>query len=427
MTSRQKVVVFDKFLGLNTKQDPMELTASRKRVDLVVAQDIDITDENKVRRRKGYIPHRAVANRKIWANKNLFLSVEGTNLVKINTVASPVYYADGKVTGKFDIAGTHTDWAVEEPAGKPSLSNASGSLYAGNYEVAVTYIHSDGRESSTVSSERVVVSSGGIAVTNIPVPVDASIATVRLYRTEANGEQLRFVKEVSAGTTSATLTSRTVGAPLVTQFKSPPPVSKYIAYSSSRLTVAVDNYLYLSDPYSYHLFDLRTGYLVFPEDINMVVATDHGVYVSAGAMFFVDLNAELSPFRRVSDYPAITGTEFFINGSLIGQGQSDGISAGWLAEDGIFVGNANGDVRNLTDDSIDIGASVGGAAIARRTNGISQIITSMRQPQRQNVYVSDVDAPTVKKRSILEDFNVVDAETREAIVDIDGEPLIYQE
>lgn len=449
MTTRQKTVTLRRFLGLNKRDDPMELRADGRGYELVEATNVDITNKGRLRRRPGYTPQRLVSNRKIWANDEVFLSVEGSNLVDVRDFSSTsnvrtdldltgvpafaevledgeVYYSDSSVNGKF-VNGVHTDWEVEQPPGNASLASTNGSLYAGCYQAVITFEHSDGRESGCGKSAEIeLTSTGGIALTNIPVPVDASTSKVNVYVSEPDGNQLYKRASLTAGTTSHNVTSRRTGARLRTQFKDVPPKSTIIAYGGSRLVIAVSEFLLLSEPFSYHLFDYGEGFLSFPAAINAVIPTLKGAYVSAGAMYYVDLSDSTPDLRRVTSKPAISRTEFQIDAHQVSDSEDSGVMAGWVAEDGIYVGSENGSVRNLTYDKIDIGQTNDAAVLVKEAGGISQIIAPLKQPSGTNLGISDVAIATVKKRNIVEDFNVV-TPAGEPLADVDGEPLIYEE
>jgi hypothetical protein len=450
MTSKQKVVTIDRFLGLNLKADPMELRAGRRGYELAQATNVDVTDNFKIRRRKGYTQVRVANVRRIWGNRDVFLSVEDQSLYDVSDLANPVlirsdldaikvpyftevldggdvHYSDGKVNGKF-VNGQHTDWTVEEPYSKPSLGTTSGALYKGCYHVAVTFVHNDGRESGTDASEKVTITAetGGVAVSGIPQPLNANIDHINLYCSEANGTSLYKVKELSVGTSSFNITSRQFGRLLETQYLSPPPPSHLISYCNGRMYVAFENFLFESELYSYHLFNLAENVYTFPEEINGLVATHDGVYVSSGSTYYVNF-AEARPARlqRKSSFGMIPGTEFHIDGQEVGEGERNEVLAGWIAENGVMVGGSNGGLTNLTEKKIDIGDSTLGAAFVRREEGITQIISSVRQPQSGNLRMGDVVTATVKRKGNLEDFNIIDGEG-EALIDEFGNPVVSQ-
>jgi len=422
----------------------MELKATRRGYELTKATNVDITDNRKIRRRKGYAMWRAAAIRKIWANGDHFLSVENNILstadgvtiyrTDMNPVGVPcfteagseVYYSDGKILGKFDEGGNHTDWAVEEPVSWPTLSATGGALYPGCYNVAITFLHNDGRESGTGESAKVdVPNGGGISLTNIPQPVTAGIAKINVYCTESNGGELKKVTSLSPGTSSYTISSRLLGHGLRTQFLSPPPVSSIIAYAGSRIVCAVDEFLMISEPFTYHLFNYGERFLTFPKPINLVAPTEKGLYVSAGAVYFVPISEPKPQRKRVSKYPAISFSNFQVDGSEVGEGERDEVFAGWVAENGIIIGSEAGSVQNLTEGQIDIGVASQASAMARKTNGVTQIITSLKQPSGQNINMGDTAIATVKKRGVLEDFNLIDQDGN-PVIDQDDKPVIFQ-
>ena len=443
MTSRQKTIRFDDFKGLKLKEDPYGL----KKGDLVKAENIDITDAGKVRRRGGFTFEREVANRKIWGGNGLLLSVEGSNLISLNASLTPttirsdlhptevldfcevgtdIYYSGLFVNGKFT-DGVHTDWEVEAPSGMPVFTAGLGGLYEGCYHFAMTYEHSDGRESGCGKSVKTSVTAGqSISLSSIPQPSDADIAYIRLYLSEANSETLRLYAKIAVGTTSLNMTSRRRGDELTTQYLRPPPKGQYIGFCASRMLVAAGSALFFSRPFSYHLFDLTTDYISLSADINMVATTANGAFLSAGKTYYLDLGGEYPTIREISAAKAITGSLSYTNAQDIGTGNAEGIVPVWVSEEGIVYGTVEGRISNLSEGAIGIGQANNGATLPRDDNGITQIISTVRGSENQNMFIGDTVTATVRKREVVEGFNFIGPDG-EAVVDGNGEPIIYEE
>lgn len=447
MTTRQKVITLKEFKGLNLKGDPAELDFG----ELVKANNIDITDKKKVRLRKGQTRIDETGTRKLWADGKgrMLLAVQGADLVyydvnlSTSTVRSGInlnqipdfelvgtdaYYTDGINTGRVLKDGTDADWKVEEPGGTPALSSAGGSLYAGTYHVAVTYVHADGRESGTGESAQVTVNSG-IALSNIPVPVSANIATKRIYATEANGLQLRFVAEVSAATTSYTITSRRMGDTLDKQFLCPPPAGTQVAFTRSRLFVAQGPYVFASIPYSYHLFDVRYEYFAFSEDVELMARTETGLYISADQLYFIDLTGEDASPRVISTSKAIPGTKTYIPSEDIGEGEPGEMLPCFAMENGIMLGSNDGSLTNTTESTLELGKIASGASMYRKEGGITQIVTTLRgvgTERGANLYEDPTTIGTIKQGVSLESFNLIDHEGK-PVIDHETKPVVYQE
>jgi hypothetical protein len=420
MTSRQRTISLKKFLGLNLKLDPMEFGRDSWQTK---AENIDITDANKIRTRRGQTLIRSADIRSLHGNRYVMLGVEGQQLAQYpaNDPATPTtiradlhptaacvfvdiedetYYSDGRVVGKF-VRETPTDWLVEVPPGSPSLAAVNGGLAAGCYFVNVTFTHLDGRESGCLSSVKIdLAADSGIRLTNIPQPVSSNIGAVNIYCSDANSSTLYLNASLAVGATTHVITERSDSRELTTQFMSGPPRGTALAYSGSRIWVASGRFLYGSMPFTYHLFDYTHDYLVFGEDINLIAYVSAGLFVSADRLYFVSTIEQKNPRRELSEYKAITGTLSFVDGQDLA---GDGIDARlpvWAQEDGIVVGLPNGTIRNLTEGKVDIGSTIQGATLFRKEAGLSQVVSSLIPGHNSSIYTSDTVIAEVKTRGI---------------------------
>jgi len=415
VTTKQKTVAINKFLGLNLKNDPMGL----KKGELVAADNIDIDDNFKPRTRRGFSNVYAGKIRSLHGNDNLMLFVTGVQLysyapvpvlIRSNMhsfnpcafvdVGDETYYCDGLVNGKF-VGEEHVSWAVEEPGGLAQMSAVSGSLYEGCYHINITYLHQDGRESGCGSSLKIDVPAGsGIKLTNIAQPGSSDISKISVYCTEANGSTLYRRAELDVGTTAYTINSKRTDVDLMTQFKRPPPIGEHLAFSGSRVFVATDNFLFASLPFTYHLFDLTKDYWVFPAPITMLAQHQTGVFVSADKLYFLSTVNDEWPLRTISKYKAITGTVTYIDGQEFEE-EIDELLPLWVSQNGVLVGLPNGKVKNLTEGKIDIGESTSGASIVRKESGLSQIVTSVKPGAHDSLYFGDSVVAEIRRGGVI--------------------------
>lgn len=448
MTTNQRTVNLSRFKGLNKKQDPAELDAG----ELVSAVNVDLTDNEKLRLRKGQTRIDANATRKLWADGRgrIMLAVQGTNLVlydknltatvlrsdmsasmvaDFDICGDQVFYADGKVNGRVSFAGTASDWVVEEPPGQPALSSAGGSLYEGLYHVNVTYIHQDGRESGTGESAEINISGGGILLTGISVPVSANIQFKNIYCSDANGLVPRFIAQIPAAQTTYTITSRRTGYTLDKQFMCPPPLATQVAFTQSRIWVASGSYVYGSLPYTYHLYDQRYEYMAFPETVDLLARTESGLYVSADQMYFIDLEGEDPTPRVLSTSKAIVGSKTYMPAEDVGEGDPGEMLPVFTMENGIVYGTRGGTLVNMTKSKLDIGKVSSAATMYRKEGGITQVITSVKGEGANlgaNLYEDPTNITVIRKGTVLESFNLIDHDGL-PVIDKEGKPVVYQE
>lgn len=397
------------------------------------ADNVDIDDEFKVRRRKGLTS--AVAGtslHSLWSNKDNTrafyidngvlkeLTYNGgaysSNTVKsglstsakmyFTEVNEEIYFSNGAVHGKIDIDGNEKDWAVELPASTPTLTySSSGSLIAGRYSVVTTFVHSDGRESGSAKTAATIelTSGGGITVSNLPTAVSSNITKVRIYMTPVNGDMFYFVKEVTEGTTSTTIAgTHTETILLQTHLLSTPSAGKYLCYHRGCIYYAKDKYVHYTEPTQYHLENKRSNWYPFPSEVKMVASVLDGLFVSdEERTYFIAAGdgKEMPDLETVSDFPAIACTPAYIHSTDLEDERVEEVGqlVVWPSPEGICVGTPRGKVINLTEKRIEIGDSSEAAIMLKKQNGITQITTMLRGQGGNNLYASDrADATVIK-------------------------------
>jgi len=153
---------------------------------------------------------------------------------------------------KYNRTACHTVGIVP-PANAPTGTGASnGSLSAGDYKCAYTFVDSDGYESNaSPESAAITVTEGQRINLTIGTSADPKVAKRRIYRTSVNGALLYFDKEVDDNTTtSVALTKSDIelsqGSVLETDHDVPPDDAHLIARRRSRLLLAVGDAFHIS-------------------------------------------------------------------------------------------------------------------------------------------------------------------------------------
>lgn len=153
------------------------------------------------------------------------------------------------------------------------------------------------------------------------------------------------------------------------------PAGQRIAYYKGRLYVAKGKVLYISDALCDH-YDIRTGYRTFENDITMLTAVDKGLYVADGKTWWIP-GASPEEFEKIQvmDVDAVPFTDKVIKGQFIGEG-STGNMALWVSEEGICLGDSEGNVKDLTHNRYAMTPhGLGGAAIRKISGSVHYITT----------------------------------------------------
>ena len=291
-------------------------------------------------------------------------------------VGGEVYYTNGAVTGKI-VSGLDRPWGVERPSGPPSLAAmASGALFAGRYQVAVTFVGTTGEESGCGLNEPVdVADGGGISVTKIPQPISGFVNRIRIYVTEANGEVPYHYADLAVGTTALFIgRSLTLGMALATQFLMPPVPGYALEHYNGRIYIARSNLLFFTEAMAYgHM--RQQNFLAFDDEVRIVKAADPGIFVAtASRTFFLQGSgpADFQLLDRLS-YGAARGAVAELPGRRIL----------WIGAKGPVVATQDGEIEGLTDDQesalrhLAMDDHERGSVAVRDRDGVRQIVAAM--------------------------------------------------
>lgn len=419
--------VIDRFKGLNELADPVRLEPGW----LDTANNVDITDEESIRRRPGVTKISAFTNpRSMYSDGNIHLFAESTNLRSITdindtSVASSVlvsnvdanakfnyakagdriYLTNGQINGMILPDGSYHNWGVETPAGQPALSATGGSFPTDStFHVFVTFIDDLGRESGAGQASTITLSSGGgFNVSSIPVPNSADIIAKSVYVTQPNGDVFYLFRDLPVNQTSLSVTGFSHNTIQETNmFLSGPPSGHDVVYSSGRLWMAVDKYVFWTEPLMYHLFKLRENYFAFPETVNMIIGVENGIYISSDQTYFVSSTDDTPKLNIVSSETAITGTKIQMFGEALQDGSDPSVIAAWASEGGIVIGDENGSVKNITNKAVAFDRNIPyGAMLLRSDGGYSRIVTSLSQGEESDgLRATDYATATIIRCSI---------------------------
>jgi len=394
------VYEFLEFQGLRNTVDPERLNAE----ELEVAQNVDIDDSLAVSRRKGFSAALVAGSASsIWSDGSTCLVVlSGTTLARVlpdwstvtlrtdmsgdpvsySNYGTNVGYSDGKVSGMVQRDGTHRSWGILPPSDQPTATESYGSLPAGRYQYAVTFVRPDGQESGTGPAGVIPVAEGGaIDLSNIPVSDDSGVDKVRIYVSRRDGETLYHYGEYSNGTTTASINDEVpdLAWPLETQFKAPPPPGQAVAEYNGHALVADGSTLYYSEPFAYELFDLRKNFR-FRHPIKLIIPMESGVYLGTSNNIFWLPGQSPSEWKLDEgfSYGAIPGTAHIVSRDMIFKGEGSGPVAVFHSTQGICVAADGGQITNITQEKFTFPEQTMGAGIVRRHRGSVQYLSTLQ-------------------------------------------------
>lgn len=397
-------VTIRNFEGINTVDAKERLGDA----ELRDALNVDIDRAGRIRRRAGFVSRYAGALiRSLWADQDTVLFAEGTELKRLNRdfsatvvatglsgsrkvayvkVNNDIYFSDGVVTGRLNQQFQQRAWGVESPGGQPTLSAGSGTLSAGRYQVAVTFVTASGEESgASLAAVIELPDNSGISFASIPVPVDPDVAFVRLYCSRADGDALYKQADLPVGLGGFVLGSvYDSGMQLKTQFLSPMCAGQKLAYFNGRLLVAAGSVLWYTEPLRYGLTDARYNFVQFADDITVLYAGDSGVHVATetATHYLRGANPVEWTALHILPYGAPSTAAVELPGSYVSiEANTVGV---WQSNNGIVAALDGGAVVNLTEKKVAMPNYAMAASLYREQDGIRQFMAVAKQASEAN-------------------------------------------
>jgi len=371
-------------VGMVNVQTPYKIPADA----LAAATNVDINDEGYIQRRQGYVQIRAGVAHSLYSQGATALYGEGSTIRQLNsdettteivtglsgadiafeTVNGEVYWSNGVQSGKI-AAGVNQAWGL--PAGPiPTVTySAVGVLPAAKYQVAVTYMLSNGEEGGTYQSSQITLASaGGITVT-LPLVVPSGVTHYNIYCTMPNGEVEYHIgtAAVAAGAYAIT-TLATASRTLETQGMDAFPACTELQYFKGRMFGAVGRLVVFSPAMRYRLHRYNRDFFMFPTQVRMIAATDTGLYVSdeVSTYWLGGTDPEQMNLVEVLTYPAIARTKVYDTSTT---------EPMWFSDRGWIRGGENGKAEAAMEKRVLPGVmSPTGAGLFREYNGIRQVV-----------------------------------------------------
>jgi hypothetical protein len=201
------------------------------------------------------------------------------------------YYTNGIQTGLMLADGNDVPWGMIGPGSQPNLTQGiSGELFAGTYQVAITYIADSGEESGTGLAKTIEVAADNSSIFLSDFPASPpGTAFIRVYVSHMDGEGLYRMADLHPAAPHYEIdrVSNTAAFRLQTQFGMAPPPGDILEYHNGRIYIANNNILWFTEPLRYGLVKPMKGFLQFPKRITIVKAVDDGLYVCSDKTYWI--------------------------------------------------------------------------------------------------------------------------------------------
>jgi len=331
------------------------------------------------------------------------LAMPGDRFCTYATDDFSVWWSNGVTSGRIDEdLSVHPFW-IDTPD-PVQLAVGAGALASGRYEVSVTAVDADGRESGASGAVGVNVPTGGALTVNLPA-APAGTVRWRLYVTPPDGDMLYQQAELPASATSASVGNLTQTAKLETQWLHPLLPVQCLRYGHSRLFGLAGNVLIWSEPYRIGLM-ATDNHIVLGSEATLLEPVGDGtegagVWVADHKRTYFMAGADPEAWQQQARYPhaAVPGTSCTVPGSYFGL-ETTGNVAFWMARNGTpCVGLPGGQLMPLREDSLALPVDAERGAVGLMLfEGLHQLLTTTFGASANLASASDSIDATVTRR-----------------------------
>jgi hypothetical protein len=378
------------FKGFRTLNN-VDQSFGKPLTDLDLAANIDFDDRHDLRRRGGITKLNSTATHSAFATDEMALFRQATSLYRMKEdfsggvaikaglttdarmgyVAVPparVFMCDGVFAGWTDGSDVHT-WGIARPTAQPVAAGTSGSLPAGRYQFAVTFIREDGEESGTPRAGVIeLTAKGGIAFSSIPVSSDPDVSQKAIYLTRPGGKDLQRALRIANAATTATYRGAALdlSVRLETLLMGPPGLlGSILGWHHGRALMGAGAFLQFSKTWRPELFH-QDDFKAFTSSVRFVAPVTGGVWVGTAAevAFLRGEDIRDSSYELKAKGAAIRDSVAYVNGSLVGD-KFPGVVPIFATENGVHAGTEDGQLVPITQDYYRIASAFRAAAINR--------------------------------------------------------------
>jgi hypothetical protein len=294
--------------------------------------------------------------------------------------ADSVFWTDGILTGQL-VGSSNRAWGIAVPPAAPTLVQAAGNLFDGQYQCTYTYVRANGEESGAPMTNQITIShsdrtqdgTAAIRATGIVASSDPTVVAINVYCTGANGtEPLRVATTANvSGQVLITDVNAEAGQTLATQFVRPPPAGSALFTHGARVYIVSGNVLYYSDRFAPGWFSPAFNFLPFPAPIAVALPVKNGVFVATteATYFLPGMDPEKMSLDVVLPYGALPGSGASILNDL---------TVAWIGRRGLVIGKQGGVVEPQQEDQVAIEQADAGVTGYREVNGMRQLVAVLR-------------------------------------------------
>lgn len=302
-----------------------------------------------------------------------------------------VFWSDGVLSGQI-VNGVNQAWGIAPPSNDPVLTQSTGSLFDGYYQITYTYVRASGEESGAEIGAQIQIShsnrlqdgTAGIMVSGLVASTDPTVTTIKVYCSAANGTVLFRVATLpnANGSVYIPYVDEVAGEVLSTQFITQPPGGQILASLGARIYVASGNFLYYSERFAPGWFSRAFGFLPFPDTITVMLPTPDGMFVhtTEGQYFLSGLDPDSHKIERVLPYGALPGSGVVIRND---------VTLAWVTPRGIVIGSPGGKVKAVQEAEVAIELATAGILGYRETNGMRQLVTVLTNAKASGMVHKD--------------------------------------
>lgn len=315
-----------------------------------------------------------------------------------------VYWSNGVRQGRIaEDLSQHPFW-VGTPNPVTLTAIAAGGLAAGVYEVSVTAVDADGRESGASSPVQKVLASGqGIDVTLPALP--AGGARWRVYVTPPDGEVFYQCADLPGSAGGYIIGAHSPGAKLETLWMDVIPPANHLRYGHNRIYAVHNGLVMFSEPYRLGLMQHDNHVVVGKECTLFEPVGDvdtAGCWVADHKRTYWMGGPEPTAWTQVAKYPhaGVYGTAMLVPGTRLGLETTDNV-AYWHAANGIpCIGTPGGQFIPLRERALALPVNgERGASGLMMFDGMVQILTSIFSTSSNNAAARDSADATVRRRT----------------------------
>lgn len=352
------------FLGINNRL-PDNSLATKEGYYLRDAVNVDILLDGSLRRRKaaalhqamtaphslkhGYLVRDSVLYKVTLPNySNVPAKVLSSNAAMSYAVDGDLYCTNGTDALRIASDGTAYPWGLATPD-SPTVSQISGTMFKGSYQVAVAYYNATTGEEGGISSSTMFALTTDNAGLRITVPAASTGAThARIYVSTVNGSIPFYQKQVALGGTTD-VTTLVAGREAPQRYEMPMPAGSRVFFFNGRMCVVKGKTLFYGTPFRHGYYDPVEGRIDFPEDIATAIGNQDGLFITTATKtyYFAGFSpAEIEMVKNPLPYGAVPGTEF---------SHPRLAKVGWMSKHGIVIAGEGGQIETPMVTNVDVG------------------------------------------------------------------------